>query len=107
VITRIQDLGVPSYEELVLIVRPDWLSQDPQRARDFLSAVVRGTAAATEEDPAVTAEAILEMSERSNLEETEAAVEATLPLLSANGRMNQKQTSDLARWMREEGMIQR
>lgn len=85
VVTRIQDLGVPAYEELVLIARPDWLSRDPQRARDFLAAVARGTAAASEEDPGVTAEAILELSEKTNLKETEAAVEATLPLLSKGG----------------------
>lgn len=106
VVTRVQSLGVPDYEELVLITDPDRLSKDPQSIRDFISALARGTAAA-EKDPRATAEAVLKLSEKGNVEATEAAVEATLPLLSKTGRMSPERADGLVAWMREEDLIQK
>ena len=84
VITRVQDLGIPPYEELVLIARPRRLARDPQLFRDFTAAVARGTAAAIE-DPRAAVTAI-ERTPGANLDlsrkAVEAEVEATLPLLS-------------------------
>ena len=62
VITRVQDLGTPSYDEFVLIARPHRLARDPQLFRDFTAAVARGTAAAVE-DPE-SDRRILEVSEK-------------------------------------------
>jgi ABC-type nitrate/sulfonate/bicarbonate transport system substrate-binding protein len=39
VITRIQDLGIPDYEELVMVARSDLVADDPRLIRDFMSAV--------------------------------------------------------------------
>src|SRR4029079_4221377 len=46
VITRIQSLGAPSYEELVVIARKDLLAENPGLACRFMSAVRHGTEAA-------------------------------------------------------------
>lgn len=104
VVTPVQELGVPAYDELVVIARPDRLRKDPRLIPDFMSAVARGTAAAIE-DPKAAAEAIAEESETSNKKAVEATVEATLPLLSESGEMNPEQEADLVDWMQEEGLI--
>lgn len=109
VITRVQSLGFPSYDELVVIVRSDRLAEDPQVYRVFMSAVARGTAAAIE-NPKEMAE-VLEEDVNTNPDrgkkETEAEVKATLPMLSGVGSISSEQASKLMDWMREEGMIKR
>lgn len=107
VITRVSSLGVPPYEELVLVARRDRLARDPQSIRDFMSALARGTASALEKDPAFTAGVILDVSEKENRKAMEAEVEATLPLLSKSGRMSPARASELVSWMKEEGLIER
>lgn len=81
VITRVEDLGVPPYDELVFITRPGRLAKDPESIRDFLSAVARGNAAAIE-DPKAAAKAIAGASFEGNGKWVTDGVEATLPLLS-------------------------
>lgn len=106
-VTRVQDLGVPSYDEFVVIARRDRLAKDPQLFRDFMAAVVRGTAKAIE-DPDLAFEVVNEDFEgdiRVTPEEREAQVEATLPLLSESGEIDSGQASRLIDWMRSEGMI--
>lgn len=107
VITRVSSLGVPPYEELVLVARRDRLARDPQSIRDFMSALARGTAAALEKDPEVTTNVLLDVSEKKNGKAMEAELEATLPLLSKSGRMSPERASELVDWMHEEGMIKR
>ena len=107
VVTRVSDAGVPTYDEFVLVAHRDRLARDPQSIRDFISATARGTAAALEGDPKATAEAILEVSEKTDQKATEAEVEATLPLLSEDGYMDPGEAERLMDWMREEGLIRR
>lgn len=109
VITGVQDLGVPAYDELVVIDRTDRIAEDPRLVRDFISAVARGTAAAVE-DPKGAVEAIenaAESNPESSQKMTEAEVEATAPLLAQSGYIDPGQASRLVDWMYEEGMIQR
>jgi len=109
VITPVQDLGVPDYDELVLIAPRDLVAEDPQLVRAFDWAVSRGTAA-TLADPKAAASAIdgsVESTPESGLKTTEAEVEATNPLLSKSGYTDPDQASQLVEWMYEEGMIQR
>jgi len=107
VITRVQDLGVPDYEELVLIARTKCASKYPQVIRKFLAAVARGTEAA-ERDPE-SAASLIEESVESNPEsspkQVEAEVRATLPLLSRRGYMDPSKASELNTWMYEQGLI--
>lgn len=102
-ITRVQSLGVPPYEELVLVARSHWLAQNPRTARKFLAAMYRGVAAAREA-PRAAAESL---AAGASPKSVEGGVKATLPLLSTAGGMSVEQAERLAKWMREEGLIQR
>jgi putative hydroxymethylpyrimidine transport system substrate-binding protein len=108
VIRKVQELGVPDYEELVMITRADRAAKEPKMVRNFMAAVVRGAAAAME-DPEGAVRLIEENNER-NLEATpaitRAQVEATLPLLSQTGEMDSEKAADLVAWMHEEEIIQ-
>jgi len=109
VITRVQDLGVPSYDEFVVIARSDRVRKDPKLISDFMSAVARGTAAAVEDpEAAVSAvEGFVESNPETSRKETKAEVEATLPLLSKSGKVSPNQARRLIDWMYEQKMIQR
>lgn len=108
VITRGQALGLPPYDELVVIARSDLVAEDPRPFRAFMSAVARGTTAAVE-DPKATVEAIegsVTAAPESGRKEVEAEARATLPILSRDGYMDPTQTRGLIAWMQEEGMVQ-
>jgi putative hydroxymethylpyrimidine transport system substrate-binding protein len=108
-ITHLQSLGIPAYDELVVVVRTDRLAEEPQMARDFMSAVVRGTKVAVD-DPKAALKAIeegLERDFRLTRREIEAQLRETLPLLSKTGRMDPDQTTALVNWMQRQGMIGR
>lgn len=110
VITPVKDLGVPAYDELVMFTRSDFLAENPDWAHKTLAAVMRGVAA-EHEDPLAAAK-VVEQSFESSPElgpsETQAAMEATVPLLTTSGGyMDGSQVSDLAKWMYEEGLIRR
>jgi putative hydroxymethylpyrimidine transport system substrate-binding protein len=107
VVSRPASLGVPSYDELMVIARPDLVTRQPGVIRDFMSAVARGTAAAVA-DPRGAVDAIeagLGGSEL-NRKTLEAEVAATLPLLSKSGYMYTEEAIRLVDWMRENGMIE-
>ncbi|HET7508789.1 MAG TPA: ABC transporter substrate-binding protein [Solirubrobacterales bacterium] len=109
VITPVGDSGVPGYNELVVIARADLVSKEPQFVRDFMSAVVRGSAKSIE-DPTAALNSIEGGAERNpetSRKEMEAQVEATVPLLSKDGYVSPGQARGLVDWMYEEGMIQR
>jgi putative hydroxymethylpyrimidine transport system substrate-binding protein len=93
VVTRVEELGIPPYEELVLAARRESLAEDPEWIRDFVDAAARGTEAAIE-DPEAATEAVLEGSaerdpdidpkDKADRKAAEATVEATLPLLEVS-----------------------
>jgi ABC-type nitrate/sulfonate/bicarbonate transport system substrate-binding protein len=107
VITRLSSLGIPAYEELVVLVRTDTLAKEPEMVRDFMSATVRGTRFAVGH-PNAAVKALKEGIEhnlKSTPKEFEAQLKATLPLLSKSGRMDPAQTTGLVNWMQKQGMI--
>lgn len=109
VITPVQDLGAPAYDEIVLIARADCASEKPRMFRDFMSGLARGTAAAVD-DPKRSLRALLEVEE--NNPETgrkamKAQLDATLPLLSRDGRVSPARARALVDWMHGEEMITR
>lgn len=109
VITRLRSLGVPAYDELVVLVRTDVLAKKPEMVRKFMSAVVRGTKAAAA-DPKAAAKAIEAAYERDlklKRKEIEAQLKATLLLLSKSGHMDPAQATGLVEWMQEHGQIKR
>jgi len=109
VITSFAALGFPAYDELVVIVRSDRLTEDPLAFRALMSAIARGTAAAMEDPDKMVA--VLEQEVNANPErsrrETEAEVEATLPRLSGVDPIDSGQARELIEWMHGEGMIKR
>jgi putative hydroxymethylpyrimidine transport system substrate-binding protein len=107
VVTGVQDLGIPSYDEWVLIAPSGPLLGRPQLFRDFTSALARGTAAAVKEPEEVLS--ALERTARANPSTSpkalRAQIKATLPLLSKNGYVNQARIERFVNWMHEEGML--
>jgi putative hydroxymethylpyrimidine transport system substrate-binding protein len=108
VIKRVQDLGVPGYDELVVIARSRCVARYPHLIRAFMTAVARGTKEAMK-DPR-RAVRLIERDPESNSEfswkETEAQVGATLPLLSGSARINLRRADELVGWMNEQGLTQ-
>jgi len=104
VVTPVDKLGVPTYDELVLVARRDRLEEDPQAIRLFLGALARGTAAAIK-SPEATTKALLEANSNLDPKLTKAEVAATLPLLSKRGTMNPAEWKAFIAWMRENGLI--
>ena len=81
VVTPVDRLGVPTYDELVLVANRRRLEEDPEPYRLFLAALARGTAAAVK-SPGATVDALLEANPDLDPKLTRAEVDATLPLLS-------------------------
>jgi putative hydroxymethylpyrimidine transport system substrate-binding protein len=104
VVTPVDKLGVPTYDELVLVARRDRLEDDPQAIRLFLGALARGTAAAVK-SPDATTEALLAANKDLDPKLTRAEVDATLPLLSKRGDMDPAEWSDFIAWMRDNELI--
>ncbi len=110
VVTPVDRLGVPTYDELVLVANRGSLEEDPQKFRLFLAALERGTEAAVAQPNAAT-KAVLEANNDLEPKLTEAEVKATLPLLGARtpgrpyGFMDPDEWSTFTAWMRDNGLI--
>jgi putative hydroxymethylpyrimidine transport system substrate-binding protein len=110
VVTPVDQLGVPTYDELVLVANRDALAADPQKFRLFIAALARGTAAAVAQPGAAT-KAVLEANRDLDPKLTEAQVKATLPLLGAQdkgqpyGYMDPAEWEEFAGWMRDNELI--
>jgi putative hydroxymethylpyrimidine transport system substrate-binding protein len=108
VVTPVQDFGIPAYDELVVIARESEVSEEPALMSDFMSAVVRGTAAAAENPKTVfnalsgTSDANPETSGKA----LRAQIQATNPLFSDDGSVDPAQAESLVDWMYEEGIIE-
>jgi putative hydroxymethylpyrimidine transport system substrate-binding protein len=111
VITPVDQLGVPTYDELVLVANREALAADPQKFRLFVAALQRGTDAAVKQPGAAT-RAVLEANNGLDPKLTAAEVEATLPLLAARtsgqpyGYMDPNEWGTFAGWMRDNGLIE-
>jgi putative hydroxymethylpyrimidine transport system substrate-binding protein len=112
VITPVDQLGVPTYDELVLVANRKELEAEPEKFRLFIAALARGTVAAAER-PNEATEAILEANDALEPKLTKAEVEATLPLLNPSvppgqpfGFMNPDEWDTFAGWMRDNELIE-
>jgi putative hydroxymethylpyrimidine transport system substrate-binding protein len=110
VVTPVDQLGVPTYNELVFVANRKTLEEDPQKFRLFLAALERGTEAAVE-NPGEATKAITEANPDLEPKLAAAEVKATLPLLNARvgkqpyGYMDPKAWEAFAGWMRDNGLI--
>jgi putative hydroxymethylpyrimidine transport system substrate-binding protein len=104
VVTPVDQLGVPSYDELVLVAKRDRLEEDPEAIRLFLAALARGTAAAVK-SPDASVQALLEANSDLDPKLTRPEVAATLPLLSKRGVMDPAKWRAFIAWMQRNGLI--
>jgi putative hydroxymethylpyrimidine transport system substrate-binding protein len=78
-------LGIPTYDELVLVANSDTLDQKSDEIRRFIGALARGTQAAAK-DPAAATAAVLSAGKGLDPKLTRAQVSRTLPLLLPQGK---------------------
>lgn len=107
VITPVEDLGAPAYEELVLVALESSIEQTPELVENFVAAVVKGSEAATA-DPKVATKALGSTGEHNPETSAKARaveVKRTIPVLSQGGRVSVEKMESLAAWMEEEGML--
>jgi putative hydroxymethylpyrimidine transport system substrate-binding protein len=111
VVTPVDQLGVPTYDELVFVADREKLEADPDKFRLFLAALEHGTEAAVEQ-PGEATKAITEANPDLEPKLAAAEVEATLPLLGAKtagrpyGYMDPEEWEAFAGWMRDNGLIE-
>lgn len=83
-IVPVDRLGVPTYDELVLVADGERVESDPGPIRDFLAALERGTYAAAH-DPQAATDAVVAAGNGLDPELTRAEVDKTLPRLLPPG----------------------
>jgi putative hydroxymethylpyrimidine transport system substrate-binding protein len=106
----VDQLGVPTYDELVVVARREDVTEDPETIRLFIAALERGARDAVA-DPDAAAEAILEAGQGLDAKLTRAEVEETLPLLLPEGEdrpygfMSPREWEDFIGFMADNGVI--
>jgi putative hydroxymethylpyrimidine transport system substrate-binding protein len=96
-VVPVNQLGVPTYDELVLVANEDRLDDDPEAIQLFIGALERGTDAA-QRDPKAATDAILEAGDGLDPKLTAAEVERTLPLLDDPGSKHPYGYMDPGEW---------
>ena len=105
----VDELGIPAYDELVLVANADRIEEEPEPIRLFVAALERGTQAAAD-DPEAATQAVLEAGEGLEPRLTGAEVERTLPLLRPSegerfGYMDPREWRRFIAFMANEGLI--
>ncbi len=102
-------LGIPDYDELVLVARGDRVEEDPEAIRLFIAALERGTLDART-DPQAAVDALLEASPELDRRLTLAETRATLPLFFPPkgqdfGYMDPAEWTAFAAFLADQGQI--
>jgi putative hydroxymethylpyrimidine transport system substrate-binding protein len=111
-ILRLDELGVPSYNELVIVAREEDARTRGHVLRRFLQGLARGHEA-LRDDPAAAIEPLLEASPELDREFALASVQATLPVFFPEDRdkpfgwMDERAWVAYASWMADNGLIKR
>jgi putative hydroxymethylpyrimidine transport system substrate-binding protein len=110
-IIRMEDAGVPTYDELVLVANKDALERDADKIRAFIGAVSRGVRD-LEANPDEAIEGLLEANPDLDPELQREVVEVTLPLFLAPegkpyGWQNPAEWDAFAAWMQENQLLER
>lgn len=109
-VVPVDELGIPTYDELVLVANEDAVADDPEAIRLFIAALERGTEAAAA-DPAGATRAVLDAGDGLDPKLTRAEVEATLPLLEGEsgrrpyGWMSEREWREFAWFLADQGVI--
>ena len=108
-IVPVDELGVPTYDELVLVARSSTVKENPEAIRGFIGALAHGTDYARRH-PQEAANAVLEAGKGLDPMQTRAEVDATLPLLATSkgapyGYLDPAQWRAYADWMARHDLI--
>jgi putative hydroxymethylpyrimidine transport system substrate-binding protein len=108
-IVPVDQLGVPTYDELVLVARRSTVDDHPEAIRSFISALAQGTSYAIKH-PQEAANEVLAAGKGLDPMQTRAEVNATLPLLAGAsghpyGFMDPDQWRAYAAWMAGHDLI--
>jgi putative hydroxymethylpyrimidine transport system substrate-binding protein len=108
-VVPVDELGIPTYDELVLVASTDRVAGDPEAIRLFIAALEQGTRAAVR-DPAGATDAVLAAAEGLEPKLTRAEIDATLPLLlppegKPFGYMDAKEWVEFGGFFADRGLI--
>jgi putative hydroxymethylpyrimidine transport system substrate-binding protein len=109
-IIRMEDAGVPTYDELVLVANADALDRDGDKLRAFIGAVSRGVRE-LRADPEKGIEGLLRANPDLDPELQRAAVKVTLPLMvppegKPFGWQDPKEWDAFGAWMQEKNLLE-
>jgi putative hydroxymethylpyrimidine transport system substrate-binding protein len=109
-IIRMEQAGVPTYNELVLVANEDTLERDSGRIRAFIAALARGTND-LDDDPDEGIKGLLDANRDLDEELQRAALKVTLPLFLPPGErpygwQDPKEWEAFTAWMRENKLIE-
>jgi putative hydroxymethylpyrimidine transport system substrate-binding protein len=108
-IIRVEDAGVPAYDELVIVANEDRLEDDPELVRRFLAALGRGTRD-LERDPGAALDALLGANPELDRELQREVIDVTRPLFQPPddrpyGYHDPAQWERFAAWMGDNGLL--
>jgi putative hydroxymethylpyrimidine transport system substrate-binding protein len=108
-VTPVDDLGIPTYDELVLVAKGDRVAEDPEAIRLFLAALERGTREAAD-NPSLATRALVDANQDLDPKLTGAQVSKTLPALlprrgEGYGRMDPASWREFAGFMVDEELL--
>ena len=109
-IIRMDEAGVPTYDELVLVANGDALKRDADKLRAFIGAISRGVRE-LRSDPDKGIEGLLEANPDLDPKLQRAAVKVTLPLMEAPkgkpfGWQNPREWDAFGAWMQEKNLLE-
>lgn len=109
-IIKVQDAGVPTYNELVLVANEDALERDADKIRAFIGAVSRGTRE-LRSDPDTAIDGLLEANPDLDPELQREVVEVTLPLFfppegQPFGWHDPDQWDEFSAWMKDNDILE-
>src|SRR4051794_10970191 len=109
-IIRMEDAGVPTYDELVLVANADALDRDADKLRAFIGAISRGVRE-LRSDPAQGVEGLLKANPDLDPELQRAAVKVTLPLMEPPkgkpfGWQDPREWDAFGAWMQEKNLLE-
>jgi putative hydroxymethylpyrimidine transport system substrate-binding protein len=108
-ILHLEDLGVPTYDELVIVARQDTVQRQGAMIRRFMQALARGTKALAD-DPAAGLDPLIDANPDLDRATAEAQLQATLPVLQARegkpyGWMEPAEWEAFSSWMQSTGQL--
>jgi ABC-type nitrate/sulfonate/bicarbonate transport system substrate-binding protein len=105
---RLEESGVPDYDELVLVTGDDVIAEHPERVAAMVRSLQAGALAARADEDAAT-DAVLQANPDLDEDLLASQVATTVPLLAPDDEqplaMDLQNWEELAAWMRAEGLL--